>query len=123
MKFIAVNTIGLTGAEMVAAELARFPEVLMLPGQNFIGFGTTTYRPHDYTGWAPADIFANLNKLHVTRQGRVWSGLTKAMTPEQLERYDAAAHEAEFVRLAADASTTIRGLEFALQEAEKKAGK
>ncbi len=23
----------------------------MLPGQNFIGFGTRTYRPHDYTGW------------------------------------------------------------------------
>ena len=62
MKFIAVNTIGLTGAEIVAAELARFPEVLMLPGQNFIGFGTRTYRPHDYTGWAPADIFANLEQ-------------------------------------------------------------
>jgi hypothetical protein len=107
VKFIAVNTIGLTGAEMVAAELARFPEVLMLPGQNFIGFGTTTYRPHDYSGWAAADIFANLSKLHITRQGRVWSGLTKAMTPEQLERYDAAAHEAEFTRLAASASTTI----------------
>jgi hypothetical protein len=107
MKFIAVNTIGLTGAEIVAAELARFPEVLMLPGQNFIGFGTRTYRPHDYTGWAPADIFRNLNKLHVTRQGRVWSGLTKAMTAEQLERYDAAGHEAEFVGLAADATTAI----------------
>lgn len=107
MTFIAVNTIGLTGAEMVVAELARFPDVLMLPGQNFIGFGTRTYRPHDYTGWAPADIFANLNKLHITRQGRVWSGLTKAMTPEQLERYDAAAHEAEFVALAAGATTTI----------------
>ena len=107
MKFIAVNTIGLTGAEMIAAELARFPDVLMLPGQNFIGFGTRTYRPHDYTGWKPADIFANLSNLHVTRQGRVWSGLTKAMTPEQLERYDAAAHEAEFVALAAGATTTI----------------
>ena len=107
MRFIAVNTIGLTGAEMLAAELSRFPDVLMLPGQNFIGFGTRTYRPHDYTGWAPADIFANLSKLHVTRQGRVWSGLTKAMTPEQLDRYDAAAHEAEFTALAADATTTI----------------
>lgn len=107
MRFIAVNTIGLTGAEMLAAELARFPGVLMLPGQNFIGFGTRTYRPHDYSGWAPADIFANLNKLHVTRQGRVWSGLTKAMTPEQLERYDAATHEAEFTSLAAGAETTI----------------
>ena len=96
VEFIAVNTIGLTGAEMIAAELARYPDVLMLPGQNFIGFGTTTYRPHDYTGWAPADIFANLGKLHRTRQGRVWSGLTKAMTPEQLERYDEAAHLAEF---------------------------
>jgi hypothetical protein len=92
---------------MLAAELSRYPEVLMLPGQNFIGFGTRTYRPHDYAGWAPADIFANLGKLHVTRQGRVWSGLTKAMTPEQLERYDAAAHEAEFTALAADAITTI----------------
>jgi hypothetical protein len=107
VRFIAVNTIGLTGAEMVAAELARFPDVLMLPGQNFIGFGTRTYRPHDYTGWAPADIFANLSKLHITRQGRVWSGLTKAMTPEQLERYDATAHEAEFVALADGATSTI----------------
>lgn len=107
MDFVAVNTIGLSGAELIAAELARHPDVLMLPGQNFIGFGTRTYRPHDYTGWEPGAIFANLAKLHITRQGRVWSGLTKAMTPEQLERYDAAAHEAEFTRLAADARTTI----------------
>lgn len=107
MDFVAVNTIGLSGAELIAAELARHPDVLMLPGQNFIGFGTRTYRPHDYTGWEPGAIFANLAKLHVTRQGRVWSGLTKAMTPEQLERYDAAAHEAEFTRLSAGAITTI----------------
>ncbi len=107
MKFIAVNTIGLTGAEIIAAELARYPEVLMLPGQNFIGFETRTYRPHDYTGWDAKDIFRNLNKHHVTRQGRVWSGLTKAMTPATLERYDQDLHEAEFVALSADATTTI----------------
>ncbi len=107
MKFIAVNTIGLTGAEIVAAELARFPEILMLPGQNFIGFGTRTYRPHDYSGWDAADVFSNLDKHHVTRAGRVWSGLTKAMTPQMLERYDRDRHLAEFVKLAADASTTI----------------
>jgi hypothetical protein len=107
MKFIAVNTIGLTGAEIVAAELARFPEVLMLPGQNFIGFETRTYRPHDYTGWDAHDIFRNLNKHHVTRQGRIWSGLTKAMSPAMLERYDQERHEAEFAALAAGATTTI----------------
>ncbi|MBX3195647.1 MAG: hypothetical protein KF727_11200 [Microbacteriaceae bacterium] len=107
MEFIAVNTIGLSGAELIAAELARYPDVLMLPGQNFIGFRTTTYRPHDYSGWAADDVFANLAKLHITRQGRVWSGLTKVMTPEQLERYDAEGHRAEFERLAAGATTTI----------------
>lgn len=107
MKFIAVNTIGLTGAEIVAAELARFPEILMLPGQNFIGFGTRTYRPHDYSGWDAADVFSNLDKHHVTRAGRVWSGLTKAMTPEMLERYDRDRHRAEFVKLAAGATMTI----------------
>ena len=107
MQFIAVNTIGLTGAEIIAAELARYPEVLMLPGQNFIGFETRTYRPHDYTGWDAHDIFRNLNKHHVTRAGRVWSGLTKAMSPAMLERYDQALHESEFVALSADAKTTI----------------
>jgi hypothetical protein len=107
MKFIAVNTIGLTGAEIVAAELARFPEVLMLPGQNFIGFGTRTYRPHDYTGWDAHDVFRNLNKHHFTRAGRVWSGLTKAMTPAMLENYDQELHESEFVASSAGARTTI----------------
>jgi hypothetical protein len=107
VTFIAVNTIGLTGAELVAAELARYPENLMLPGQNFIGFRTRTYRPHDYAGWDPAGVFRSLNKHHVTRAGRIWSGLTKSMTPAMLERYDAALHEAEFVRLAAGARTAI----------------
>lgn len=107
VRFLAINTIGLTGAEIVAAELARYPEVLMLPGQNFIGFQTRTYRPHYYAGWCAADIFANLNKHHTTRAGRVWSGLTKSMSPQMLASYDRDAHEAEFTRLAADARTTI----------------
>ncbi len=107
MKLVAINTIGLTGAEIIASELARFPELLMLPGQNFIGFGTRTYRPHSYDGWAAPDIFKNLNKHHFTRAKRVWAGLTKSMSPEMLARYDSARHEAEFVKLAATASTTI----------------
>lgn len=107
MRLVAVNTIGLTGAEMIAAELARSPDILMLPGQNFIGFGTRTYRAHDYAGWDPVAIFQNLDKNHVTRAGRVWAGLTKSMSPEMLERYDRASHEAEFVRLASTASSPI----------------
>ena len=107
MRFAAINTIGLTGAEVIAAELAHFPDLLILPGQNFIGFETRTYRPHDYAGWAPADIFASLAKHHYTRAGRCWAGLTKSMSPELLARYDGAAHEAAFVRLAPTASTTI----------------
>ena len=55
----------------------------MLPGQNFIGFGTRTYRPHDYTGWAPRrHLRATSTSSTSPAQGRVWSGLTKAMTPE-----------------------------------------
>jgi hypothetical protein len=107
MRLVAINTIGLTGAEIIASELARFPDLLMLPGQNFIGFQTRTYRPHDYRGWKPADIFANLNKHHFTRAERIWAGLTKSMSPDMLARYDRAHHEAEFVRLAATATTTI----------------
>jgi len=107
MKLVSINTIGLTGAEMLAADLARFPEILMLPGQNFIGFGTRTYRPHDYSGWDADAVFANLAKSHTTRAGRVWAGLTKSMSPAMLDRYDANRHRAEFVALAPTATTTL----------------
>jgi hypothetical protein len=96
MKLAAINTIGLTGAEILAAELARFPDVLMLPGQNFINFETHCYRPHDYDAWSSERIFDNLHKHQFTRSGHCWAGLTKSMSPEMLKTYDRSRHLAEF---------------------------
>lgn len=81
MELIVVNTIGLTGADVLAAELASFPDVWMLPGQNFISHDHVCYRPHDYAGADPRTIFEELSKHHYTRGGVCWAGLTKHATP------------------------------------------
>ncbi|MGH8046933.1 MAG: hypothetical protein ACREKL_06775, partial [Chthoniobacterales bacterium] len=107
MKLVAINTIGLTGAEILAAELARFPELLMLPGQNFINFETHCYRPHDYNGWSVERIFDNLHKHQFTRSGHCWAGLTKSMSPGMLGTYDRARHLAEFSALSKDDAETF----------------
>lgn len=107
MRLVAINTIGLTGAEIIASEIARFQEILTLPGQNFIGIGTRTYRPHVYEGWSAPQIFTNLNKHHYTRAKRVWAGLTKSMSSEILAGYDSSRHEAEFMALSTGASSAI----------------
>ncbi len=107
MKLAAINTIGLTGAEILAAEMARFPEILMLPGQNFITYGSHCYRPHRYDGWAAEEIFANLYKHQFTRAGHCWAGLTKSMSPDMLGRYSREAHLKNFLQLAGGEPTTL----------------
>jgi len=97
MKLVAINTIGLTGAEILAAELARFPGVLMLPGQNFITCGTRVYRPHRYDSKTPEEIFESLSKHQFTRAGHCWAGLTKSMSPGMLATYDRVKHRDLFV--------------------------
>lgn len=107
MRLAAINTIGLTGAEILAAEMARFPEMLMLPGQNFITYGTHCYRPHRYDGWAAEDVFANLYKHQFTRSGHCWAGLTKSMSEALLARYSREAHLEAFRKLTRDDATTL----------------
>lgn len=96
MKLIAINTIGLTGAEILCAELARHPEVRMIPGQNFIRFRNVCYRLHDYRGMSSADIFEMMSMHHYTRSGKCWSGLTKSMSEKLRANYDREAHKATF---------------------------
>lgn len=96
MKLIAINTIGLTGAEVLAAELARHPEIRMLPGQNFIRFKNVCYRQHDYAGMEPDGIFEMLSAHHYTRSGKCWSGLTKSMSAPMLAGYARDGHKQAF---------------------------
>jgi len=107
MKLAAINTIGLTGAEILAAELARFPGILMLPGQNFITFGTHCYRPHSYDGWTAGRIFDSLYKHQFTRSGHCWAGLTKSMGPAMTQAYDRGRHLEEFSKLTTGGETTL----------------
>lgn len=96
MKLIAINTIGLTGAEILCAELARHPEIKMLPGQNFIRFKNSVYRLHDYTGMGAEEAFEMLSMHHYTRSGKCWSGLTKSMSDSHRESYSGEKHKAAF---------------------------
>ena|GEM_PF-6087470 len=97
MKLIAINTIGLTGAEILCAELARHPEIRMLPGQNFIRFKHSVYRLHDYRGMTPSEVFEMLSMHHYTRSGKCWSGLSKSMSDSMKELYSREKHRELFV--------------------------
>ena len=49
-EVIFINTLGLTGSELMAAALTAAAGVRVLPGQNFIQHEMRLYRPHDYRG-------------------------------------------------------------------------
>jgi len=107
MKLLALNTIGLTGAEILAAHLSRFDELFILPGQNFIMGDERCYRPHHYADAPPEKIFENLSRHHFTRSGHCWSGMTKSMRRELRDKYSAETHRAAFIALSTADQTTI----------------
>ena len=96
-RLLILNTIGLTGVELLLTELARHPEVTALPGQNFSMFEHNLYRPHDYSKYPAEQVFDSLSKLLYTREGRIWMGLTKHMTEEEKKAYPADRHKELFV--------------------------
>jgi len=96
-RLLLLNTIGLTGVELLLAELARMPEVLALPGQNFGFFEHNLYRPHDYSRYSPERIFQTLNHTLYTKEGRIWMGLTKHMPDVEKKAYSEERHQQLFV--------------------------
>jgi hypothetical protein len=96
-KLLVINTIGLTGVEVLASEIAKFPEVLFLPGQNFIQFNSCLYRYHDYNDFTHEEIFMSLNRHQYTKDGRCWSGLTKHMSLQIKQKYNLSLHKKMFV--------------------------
>jgi hypothetical protein len=94
---VIANSIGLTGTEILIAELARHPQVATLPGQNFIGFDGWLYRDRDYSRLDTGEVFDSLATEYAMTAGRIWSGLTKNMAPAERGRYDRARHRKLFM--------------------------
>jgi hypothetical protein len=101
-ELLILNTIGLTGAEVLAAALARLQSVYVLPGHNFIEDSRLLYRAHSYTGRSAEDTFDNLALHQYTTGGRCWAGLTKHMNEAQKARYDQRRHRQIFVERVGD---------------------
>ena len=59
-KLLCIATIGRTGAEIILSELAQNPMIAMLPGQDFAGSSQVLYRPQDYRGLEPREVFEKL---------------------------------------------------------------
>jgi hypothetical protein len=97
MKLLVINTIGLTGVEVLASEMSLMPGIAFLPGQNFIQFDSCLYRPHNYSNLSLEQIFASLSRHQYTKAGRCWAGLTKHMSEEQKRNYDRDKHQMLFV--------------------------
>ena len=104
---LLVNSIGLTGSEILTAELARHPGLRMLPGQNFIGFGNCLYRQNDYAALSPAELFQSLAEEYLMTSGRIWSGLTKDMKAGERAAYDRDAHRARFIAKAGKSGSLL----------------
>src|SRR5262245_4329883 len=97
LPLLLINSIGLTGAEILTSTLARHPRLRMLPGQNFIGFGNCLYRRNDYASLSAQELFQSLAEEYLMTSGRIWSGLTKDMRPDERAAYDRDAHRARFL--------------------------
>jgi hypothetical protein len=109
-KLLIINTIGLTGVEVLASEVSKLPGVAFLPGQNFIQFDSSLYRRHDYSESTPEQIFVSLNRHQYTKAGRCWAGLTKHMSSDVKQRYDVDQHKALFVAALGNEKDTLYSL-------------
>lgn len=96
IKLLLINTIGLTGADLLLPKLSKYEEIAILPGQNFSVFKDNLYRVHDYKGWKSSDIFNSLARNLYTKQGRMWMGLTKFMKDEDRSAYPKDLHKEIF---------------------------
>jgi hypothetical protein len=110
-RLLVLNTIGLTGVELLLTELARSREVIALPGQNFSMFGHNLYRAHDYSRHSADAVFDSLARLLYTREGRIWMGLTKHMTEADLKAYPVARHKELFMARLGASRDYLDGLE------------
>ena len=98
IKLLLINTIGLTGADLLLPKLATYEEIAVLPGQNCSIFNDNLYRVHDYTGWEVGDIFESLARNLYTKDGRMWMGLTKNMKTDERNNYSKELHKRFFTR-------------------------
>lgn len=97
---VLLNTIGLTGVDILASELAKLPGLYMLPGQSFVQFKGCLYRPHDYAGMTAGQVFEVLNREVLESSGRLWCGITRFMSPVERDAYDRSNHKAAYLRRA-----------------------
>jgi len=95
-ELVFINTIGLTGSDLVAAALNGTAGLRVLPGQNFIQHDKALYRPHTYARASAPEVFAQLNREQIMKSGRIWMGLTKHMNSAERAAYNRTTHEGEF---------------------------
>jgi hypothetical protein len=91
-NFFAINTIGLTGAEILASYLAQCSNLKILPGQNFLQFGKNLYRKHYFNGRSSQQIFNEFNADLLRKNGSIWAGPVKNMSPSFKTCYDRDKH-------------------------------
>jgi hypothetical protein len=106
-QILIANSIGLTGTEILIAELARHPRIAMLPGQNFIGHDGWLYRDRDYARLTGEQVFEDLATEYTMTAGRIWCGLTKNMSPADRARYDKQRHRTLFIARAPSAAASL----------------
>ena len=97
IQLLLINTIGLTGADLLLPKLSAYEEIAILPGQNFSIFKDNLYRIHDYRGWESSDIFDSLARCLYTKDGRMWMGLTKNMQEDEKNSYPKELHKKLFI--------------------------
>lgn len=98
IKLLLINTIGLTGADLLLPKLSLFKEIAMLPGQNFGIYKDNLYRVHEYKGWDSSDVFDSLSRNLYTKGGRIWMGLTKNMDEVERNAYPKVLHKNIFIK-------------------------
>lgn len=95
---IIVNTIGYTGAEILASKLSELSSVKFLPGQNFANDRGRFYRKHDFSGCDASAIFDILYQHQFTKSGKAWLGLSKHFNTAQKSDYDFNHHKNIFIK-------------------------
>lgn len=95
---VIVNTIGLTGAEILASFLARMPEIKVLPGTNFMWFDDCLYRKHEVEKLNAEKLFSIYSRQLHEKDNRLWAGITRFMSEPEKTQYQLEKHKNSFVQ-------------------------
>jgi hypothetical protein len=99
LKRFVIHTPGATAPELISSALATHPRLAVLPGLAFIRDELRLYRPHRLADSTAHELFDRLWAPSYEPSGRMWAGIARRMSSEELPEIDLRAARQAFSKV------------------------